>query len=208
MPHLWPGNARRRRCKTFASSCQVRTSHRGRRSTGRTHFITAYQASISSGRGASVSTQKAQPFRERPGCSVSVDTIRSVRDLRQVFTVEHFVEVTIGANYRSGSLLKIALGQFGFDQQVAQESDARRFQSGPTMVKTADLRENRVKSLVALVLAFAAGFVDIVGYLSLYHAFTAHMTGTTVQLAHWGAMHDWEAAGVAAGIIAAFVLVL
>ncbi len=74
------------------------------------------------------------------------------------------------------------------------------------MVKNADLRPNPAKSLVALLLAFAAGFVDIVGYLALYHTFTAHMTGTTVPLAHWGSMHDWGAAKIAAEIVAAFVL--
>ncbi len=74
------------------------------------------------------------------------------------------------------------------------------------MVKIADLRYRLAKSAVALLLAFSAGFVDIVGYLALYQLFTAHMTGTTVQLAHWGATHDWRAAAIAAGILAAFVL--
>ncbi len=33
------------------------------------------------------------------------------------------------------------------------------------------------KCAVAIILTFAAGCVDIVGYLSAYHVFTAHMTG-------------------------------
>jgi uncharacterized membrane protein YoaK (UPF0700 family) len=35
---------------------------------------------------------------------------------------------------------------------------------------------------MALTLTFVAGFVDVVGYLSAYHAFAANMTGNTVHL--------------------------
>ena len=37
---------------------------------------------------------------------------------------------------------------------------------------------------VALLLTFASGLVDITGYLGIFHFFTAHLTGTTVQLGH------------------------
>ena len=37
----------------------------------------------------------------------------------------------------------------------------------------------RAKSLVALLLTFAAGIIDIVGYITVYHLFVAHMTGNT-----------------------------
>ena len=43
-------------------------------------------------------------------------------------------------------------------------------------------RHIRTKRGVALLLTFAAGCVDIIGYLAIYHTFTAHMTGTTVRL--------------------------
>lgn len=61
MPYFSPRKVSRPRGSAVASSCHVRTLQRIRRSTGRTHFITAYQPSISSGLRASVSTQKAQP---------------------------------------------------------------------------------------------------------------------------------------------------
>jgi uncharacterized membrane protein YoaK (UPF0700 family) len=38
------------------------------------------------------------------------------------------------------------------------------------------------KAVVALLLTFAAGCVDIIGFMNLYHTFTAHMTGVTVHL--------------------------
>jgi uncharacterized membrane protein YoaK (UPF0700 family) len=38
------------------------------------------------------------------------------------------------------------------------------------------------KSIVALLLTFAAGNIDIVGYLAIYKILTAHMTGDTVHL--------------------------
>jgi uncharacterized membrane protein YoaK (UPF0700 family) len=63
-----------------------------------------------------------------------------------------------------------------------------------------------VKAGVALLLTLAAGFVDIVGFLSVYHAFTAQMTGNTVHLGHWLAQRNWSGAGMTAATVAAFVL--
>ena len=61
------------------------------------------------------------------------------------------------------------------------------------------------KVTVALLLTFAAGCVDIIGYLALYHAFTAHMTGETVHLAQNLFQTDWAAAAKAACVIASFL---
>lgn len=64
----------------------------------------------------------------------------------------------------------------------------------------------RIKSLVALVLTFSAGTVDIVGYIAVYHLFTANMTGNTVHLGNEVAVGNWAEAAKAGSIVAAFLL--
>jgi len=44
---------------------------------------------------------------------------------------------------------------------------------------------------VVLVLAFAAGFVDAVGYIVLFQIFAAHMSGNTVAMCVQFSRHDW-----------------
>ena len=61
------------------------------------------------------------------------------------------------------------------------------------------------KVVVALLLTFASGIVDIIGYLGVFHLFTAHMTGTTVQLGHNFITRDWVNVFASATIVAAFV---
>ena len=61
------------------------------------------------------------------------------------------------------------------------------------------------KAMVALLLTFSAGCVDVIGYLALYHAFTAHMTGETVHLAHNIFQERWFQVIKAGGVIAAFL---
>jgi len=62
------------------------------------------------------------------------------------------------------------------------------------------------KIVVALILAFVSGLVDIVGYLGIFHFFTAHLTGTTVQLGHSLITHDVTDALVALSIVISFVV--
>lgn len=62
------------------------------------------------------------------------------------------------------------------------------------------------KAAVALLLTFAAGSVDIIGFLSLYHTFTAHMTGLTVHLGQDITQAQTRDAFVLACTLAAFVI--
>lgn len=61
------------------------------------------------------------------------------------------------------------------------------------------------KIVVALLLTFVSGLVDIVGYLGVFHFFTAHLTGTTVQLGHAIVSRDTQDVLAATSIVAAFV---
>jgi uncharacterized membrane protein YoaK (UPF0700 family) len=60
------------------------------------------------------------------------------------------------------------------------------------------------KSLVALILAFVAGIVDIIGYISFGREFTAHLTGDTVHMGQALAERHWWAALTAGAIILTF----
>ena len=59
---------------------------------------------------------------------------------------------------------------------------------------------------MAVLLTFVAGWVDIVGYLAVYHLFTANMTGTTVHLGHDLITGQYAAAVIALSVIGAFLL--
>jgi uncharacterized membrane protein YoaK (UPF0700 family) len=61
------------------------------------------------------------------------------------------------------------------------------------------------KSVVALLLTFAAGLVDIAGYITIYHFFTANLTGDTVHLGNKLAAGNWGDASKAASIIVGFL---
>jgi uncharacterized membrane protein YoaK (UPF0700 family) len=69
-----------------------------------------------------------------------------------------------------------------------------------------DPRRGVAKNVVALLLSFVAGFVDIVGFVAVYHIFTAHMTGTTVHLGQELVTGQYTAAVIAATVLAAFML--
>lgn len=61
------------------------------------------------------------------------------------------------------------------------------------------------KIAVALMLTFASGLVDITGYLGIFRLFTAHLTGTTVQLGHSLVAHSLSNVLAASSILGAFV---
>jgi uncharacterized membrane protein YoaK (UPF0700 family) len=58
---------------------------------------------------------------------------------------------------------------------------------------------------VALLPTFAAGYVDVVGYLALYQVFTANMTGNTVHFADNLVHSRWQDALLAGSMIPIFV---
>ena len=64
---------------------------------------------------------------------------------------------------------------------------------------------SKSKIMVALLLTFAAGIVDIVGYMNVYHLFVAHMTGTTVHMGNQLVTRRWTDAAIAAIILLTFV---
>lgn len=63
----------------------------------------------------------------------------------------------------------------------------------------------RVKAVIAILLTFTAGIVDIVGYVTVYHLFVAHMTGTTVHLGNKLEIGAWADVARASVIVATFV---
>ncbi len=63
----------------------------------------------------------------------------------------------------------------------------------------------RLKAVVALSLAFAAGSVDIIGFISFGHVFTAHLTGTTVHLGEQLIRAEWWKAAEGFGLIICFI---
>jgi uncharacterized membrane protein YoaK (UPF0700 family) len=66
-------------------------------------------------------------------------------------------------------------------------------------------QENLPKAVVALLLSFSAGLVDIVGYLGVFDFFTAQLTGTSVQLGNGLVNHNWVNVSAAAIIVGAFL---
>lgn len=73
------------------------------------------------------------------------------------------------------------------------------------MIPRGFLEPHLPKIVVALLLTFGSGLVDIVGYLGIFHFFTAHLTGTTVQLGRSLASRNWVQAVAAMTIVVSFV---
>lgn len=74
------------------------------------------------------------------------------------------------------------------------------------MLRLVHLTRRHTKSIVALLLTFAAGSVDVAGYLAIYRIFTAHMTGDTVHLAEHLFSGQTGEAVKAAAVIGAFLM--
>lgn len=62
-----------------------------------------------------------------------------------------------------------------------------------------------MKGAIALLFTFTAGFIDIVGYITVYHVFTAHMTGATVHLGNKLVSRSWPDVARAASVVVSFV---
>ena len=63
----------------------------------------------------------------------------------------------------------------------------------------------QAKSIIALLLTFTAAMVDIVAYITIYHSFVAHMTGTTVHLGNRLATGNWTEAAKSGTTVGSFV---
>ncbi|MGH9515567.1 MAG: YoaK family protein [Terriglobales bacterium] len=74
------------------------------------------------------------------------------------------------------------------------------------MAASQSLVHNKAKVTTVFLLTFVAGFVDIVGYIAVYHLFTANMTGTTVHLGHDLVTGQHAAAIIALSVLGSFVL--
>ncbi|HSU69320.1 MAG TPA: YoaK family protein [Tepidisphaeraceae bacterium] len=51
---------------------------------------------------------------------------------------------------------------------------------------------HKEKTILAIALSWGAGLIDVLGYVTLYHAFVAHMTGNTVSAVLHGVEHNWR----------------
>lgn len=74
-----------------------------------------------------------------------------------------------------------------------------------TAVPSTAPERNPAKAVVALLLTFTAGLVDIAGFLKLYQVFTAHMTGVTVHLGHDIVEDQWHSVLLGGAVLIAFV---
>jgi len=73
------------------------------------------------------------------------------------------------------------------------------------VTRTITALPNPQKRTVALLLTFVAGSVDVIGYLTIQHVFTAHVSGLTAHLGIDLTGYDWSQAAIGASVIAAFL---
>ena len=64
----------------------------------------------------------------------------------------------------------------------------------------------RAKSIVALLLTFVAGSVDVIGYIALSHVFTAHISGDTAHLGLDIPSLQWSDAVFVGTVVGAFLV--
>jgi uncharacterized membrane protein YoaK (UPF0700 family) len=57
-----------------------------------------------------------------------------------------------------------------------------------------DKRNGRNHGWLAILLAWVAGFVDALGYVTLLHVFTSHMSGNSVAMVATLSQHNWSEA--------------
>lgn len=69
-----------------------------------------------------------------------------------------------------------------------------------------DKRNRRSHSWLAILLSWVAGFVDALGYVTLLHVFTSHMSGNSVAMVALLPQHDWSDAVHRAFPIVFFVI--
>jgi uncharacterized membrane protein YoaK (UPF0700 family) len=81
----------------------------------------------------------------------------------------------------------------------------KKFQQSVPMADRQTLNHKKIKGIVALALAFVAGAVDIIGYISFGGIFPAHLTGDTVHLGQHVLDRQWSEALSAGVVIVAFL---
>ena len=69
-----------------------------------------------------------------------------------------------------------------------------------------DARQSRSLYVLALLLTAVAGGVDALGWMTLQHVFTSHMSGNTVGLSAYVAIGDWMQVAKRAAVIGDFLV--
>ena len=89
---------------------------------------------------------------------------------------------------------------------VAHLFQGAKFQQSVPMADRQIMNHKKIKGIVALVLAFVAGAVDIIGYISFGGIFSAHLTGDTVHMGQHLLDRQWSGALSAGVVILAFLV--
>ena len=71
------------------------------------------------------------------------------------------------------------------------ESQFRLLHKSRVSLSRAQVRKEREKAWLALALAWVAGDIDAIGYLVLFHLFTAHMSGNSVGMGLYLGQQQW-----------------